>query len=55
MILIVGALKNHSWPSPLVIFSVLTRENNYCFSPSTALHSNTALRCIVQKVEGLYV
>jgi hypothetical protein len=36
-----GDSKNHSWPSPLVIFSVPTRENNIftLLSP----HSNTTL------------
>jgi hypothetical protein len=29
-------LQNHSWPSPLVIFSVPTRENNVFYSPFTA-------------------
>jgi hypothetical protein len=36
-----GDSKNHSWPSPLVIFSVPTRENNVFFTLLSP-HSNTS-------------
>jgi hypothetical protein len=38
-----GDSKNHSWPSPLVIFSVPTRENNVfllSFHRTVILHFN---------------
>jgi hypothetical protein len=39
-----GDSKNHSWPSPLVIFSVPTRENNV-FS----LYCTVILHCYVHR------
>jgi hypothetical protein len=49
-----GDSKNHSWPSPLVIFSVPTRENNVfllSFHRTVILHNTTGIlsgvRCVV--------